>query len=388
VRIIQVVPRFPPAIGGMEKHAYEISLELVKRGHQVAVVTSNEMDECGRGVSEQRVNGIEVYRYPLFLPKLFREFWLMPRMIKMSENLDGDIIHAHGYRCLCSCVAAYVSKLKEIPMVLTPHGIFPPRGRLNAIAKWIFDRSLGNSLMESVDKVIALTESNKSLLLKTGARENKIVIIENGVRVDKYENLSNSEEIKKKYGFSGPVLLYVGRIDWRRTSNLGKIVGALPSITQKFCGAKLFIVGPDYAGYSLNLLDSAQKFGVEDSVVVTGSVTEEQLLVYYSMADIFIIPSIYEGLSLSMLEAMASKVPIIALSSEGTGGVLTHGENAILLKSGDPDEISDSISLLLSNSEVRERVRQNAFDLILRRYTWEAVVDKLESLYEDVLKNH
>ena len=277
----------------------------------------------------------------------------------------------------------YLAKRKGVPFVLTPHGIFPKRDWFNGLIKSFYDYSLGNVLLKSSDKIIALTESNKLLILKTGASRNKTVIVENGVDITKYKEAPNLNVVKKRSDFLGPVLLYVGRIAWHK--NLEKVIQALPSIKREFCDVKFLMVGPDYAKGSANLLRLAKKLGVKDSIVIKGVVPESELHFYYSIADAFILPSLYEGLSLSMLEAMASKVPIIVRASAGVGDILTHNVNALILKNGTPDEISSSVSLLLNCSELREKIRQNAYDLILRRYTWKAVVDKLELIYKELV---
>jgi 1,2-diacylglycerol 3-alpha-glucosyltransferase len=175
----------------------------------------------------------------------------------------------------------------------------------------------------------------------------------------------------------------VGRIAWHK--NLEQVIQALPSIKKDFSNMKFLLVGPSYENGLANLLRLAKKSGVEDSVVAKGTVSESQLHLYYSIADVFILPSIYEGLSLSMLEAMASKVPIIARSSAGINSILTHNVNALVLESGTPREISSSVSLLLRDLELRERIRQNAYNLVLHEYTWKTVVDKLESIYEELV---
>jgi glycosyltransferase involved in cell wall biosynthesis len=143
--------------------------------------------------------------------------------------------------------------------------------------------------------------------------------------------------------------------------------------------------GPSCENGLTNLLSLAKKLGVADSVVAKGAVSESQLHLYYSIADVFILPSVYEGLSLSMLEAMASKVPIIARSSAGINGILTHKVSALVLESGTPHEISRSVGLLLNCPDLRERIRQNAYSLVLHKYTWKIVVDKLESIYEELI---
>ena len=379
MRIVQVAPSFPPVIGGLENHVYSISIELVKRGHKVVVITSTDSEVAHK----EFMSGIEVYRFPLFLPRLFRETWFMPSMISALSSLQADVIHAHGYRCLSSCIALFLSKRKKVPFVLTPHGIFPKRNSFNGLLKFIFDYSLGNKLLKSSQKIIALTESNKLLILNAGAPKSRTVIVENGVDVTKYKEVFDSKALKKKHGFLGPVLLYVGRIAWHK--NLEQIIRALPLIKRQFNDVKCLIVGPDYENGLANLLRLAKELGVEDSIVAKGAVSETQLHLYYSIADAFILPSVYEGLSLSMLEAMANKVPILVRSSAGISSILTHGVNALVLGSNDPCEISSSVGLLLSNSELREKICQNAYNLILHKYTWKTVVDKLESIYKELI---
>jgi glycosyltransferase involved in cell wall biosynthesis len=345
------------------------------------VITSKNSE--AEVVRKEFMNGVEIYRFQLFLPRLFREAWLMPSMANTLTSLQADIIHAHGYRCLSSCIALLLSKGKKVPFVLTPHGIFPKRNWSNGLLKSIYDYSLGNRLLKSSEKIIALTESNKSLILNAGAPRSKTVIVENGADVTKYKEVFNSKTLKKKHGFLGPVLLYVGRIAWHK--NLEQIIQALPLIKRDFNDVKFLIVGPDYVNGLTNLLRLAKELGVEDSIVAKGAVSESQLHLYYSIADAFILPSVYEGLSLSMLEAMANKVPIIVRSSAGISSILKHGANALVLKSNTPHEISSSVGMLLNNPELREKIRQNAYNLILHKYTWKNVVDKLESIYKELI---
>ena len=384
MRIVQVTPRFPPAIGGMENHVYTISIELIRRGHEVIVVTSDDIDGGKNSIKENVdiVDGIKVYRHPLLFRRIIREYWLVSDVARTLKNLHADGVHTHGFRCLSSCVATYWCKKNKVPVILTPHGIYPPRSLGNALIKSIYDYSFGNLLLKFSRRIVALTENNKQLLLKIGAPRDKIVMIPNGVDVAKYRKIRSSNERRKKHGFDGPVLLYVGRIDWNK--GLEKVIEAMPMITKEFGYAKFLIVGPDYANYSRNLLYLARKLGVHDSIFMTGRVSEEQLFLYYSIADIFIFPSIYEAFGLSLLEAMASYVPVVASKSGGIKDILVDGVHALLLKDCSPQEIFNSVSMLLHDSKLKEKLRENAFNLVSRKYGWDAVVDKIEALYKEV----
>jgi len=383
MHIIQVTPRFPPAIGGVEEHVYQISLELLKRGHNVTVITSNEVDGKIYPLQMEVMQGIHVYRLPLFMPKLLRELWFIPDIRRIFRRLRGDVVHAHGYRCLSSCIAVYLAHSKHIPTVLTPHGIYPPRSFVNALLKSIFDRTLGRLLLSFSDRIIALSEHNVRLILQIGAPTKNIVIVPNGVNIDEYMKLQRSKKILDELGSDGPVLLYIGRIDWNK--RLEKVVESMPLILKEFPSAKFVIVGPDYAKYTNQLLDLAKKLKVEHSLVITGKVPRKKLLEFYSMANVFLLPSSYEGFGLSMLEAISGKIPVIASPSGGPGDILTHGVDALLLEEPTPEEIFKSVYAVLTDQELRETLVKNAFEVVKKKYTWKSVVDELELIYKQLI---
>jgi glycosyltransferase involved in cell wall biosynthesis len=383
MHIIQVVPRFFPAIGGVEEHVFQISLELVKRGHDVTVVTSNDVDGKNYPLQSETLKGISVYRFPLFMPKMFREMWFIPEMLKSFLQLESDVVHVHGYRCMSSFNAIYFAQIRNVPSILTPHGIYPTRSFVNGLAKSAFDHLFGRLLLGLSDKIIALSVSNKDALLEIGASANKIVTVPNGVNVEEYVHLKRERGTLKDFSRNGPILLYVGRIDWNK--RVQNVVESMPMILDHFPSAEFVIVGPDYGNYVSKLVGVARKLKVEHAICITGNVPKEKLLEYYSVADVFLLPSSYEGFGLSMLEAMGSKVPVIVSPSGGPGDILTHLEHAWLLKEASASEISEAVRTLLTDSQLRETLVNNAFELVKKNYTWKNVVDELEAVYEETI---
>jgi len=386
VNITQVVARFPPAIGGMEEHVYQISLELSRRGHKVSVITSNEIDGRVSTVQEENMHGIHVYRHPLFMPKMMREYWLIPGVFKSLKKTEADVFHVHGYRCLSSFTAISLAHFKHTPIVFTPHGIYPPKSISNALIKLSFDRTLGRLMLCSADRTIALSGHNRRLLLQMGASADKIVIVPNGVNVETYRNLQRNAKVLKELGSQGPILIYVGRLDWNK--RVEKIVESMPKILKNFPSAKLVVIGPDYANCSVAFLDLGRKLGVERSLVMTGKVSAERLLELYSVADVFIMPSSYEGFGLSMLEAMICRILVIVSPAGGPKDILSHGVNSWFLEHATPEEISESVFSVLTNRQLREKIVKNAFELIKARYTWEKVVNELEKNYAELAKKN
>jgi glycosyltransferase involved in cell wall biosynthesis len=384
VRIVQVTPRFPPAIGGMENHVYAISTELKKRGHKVMVITSDDVGEDRKGIVKclEIMDGVEVYRRPLLFRKRMRECWFLSDVTALLSKLKADVVHAHSYRCLSSCIATYWCRRNKIPVVLTPHGIYPPRSLTNHLVKTVYDHSFGNLLLRSSGKIVALTEHNKHLLLKLGALEDRIVLIPNGVNVNRYDKTRLCNEKMSREEFGDPVLLYVGRVDWNK--GLERVIEAMPALVKSFSHVKFLIVGPDWSGHGEKLWALASKLGVSESVVMTGEVSEEEKLSYYSVADVFVLPTMYEGLSLSLLEAMASGLPIVVTKSGGPGDILADGVHALLMNDCSAREISGLVSMILADSRLAKRIGRNAFELVSKGFSWDRVVNKIEALYSEL----
>jgi glycosyltransferase involved in cell wall biosynthesis len=251
------------------------------------------------------------------------------------------------------------------------------------MAKSIFDNVFGRLLLHFSDKIIALSEHNKRLLLQVGASANKIAIVPNGVNIEEYASLHRNHGGIDGLNLDGPMLLYVGRIDWNK--RLEKIIESMPVILKDFPSAKFVVVGPDYSNHVNKLLDVATRLEVEHSIVITGNVPREKLAEFYSAADLFLFPSSYEGFGLSMLEAMSSRVPVIASPSGGPGDILEHGVNAWLLKEPTPNEISNAVCEVLTDHQLRENLVKNAFEMVKEKYTWKNVVDELETIYEETI---
>jgi glycosyltransferase involved in cell wall biosynthesis len=381
--IVQVTPRFPPAIGGVEEHVYCISRELAKRGHNVTVLTSDEIDRKQVALGEENLEGVQVYRSRLFASSVLRESWFIPEISRKLKRLRIDLVHAHGYRCLSSVQAVYSSHFRNVPSVLTPHGIYPSRSLVNGLAKGIFDKSFGRLLLDLSSTIIALTKHNENLLFKLGASRRKMVTVPNGARVEEYFDLPRSTRILEQLHTDGPILLYVGRIDWNK--QVDKIVEALPSVLKDFPSAKLLVVGPDYANCADQLETLAKNLGVENSLVITRGVSRRMLMEYYSVSEVFILPSSYEGFGLSMLEAMCSRIPVIISPSGGPGDILKDRTNALFLKNVNATEISEQVHEILTNRSLRSKIVKNALELVENNYTWEKVVDRLEMVYNQTI---
>ncbi len=379
MRIIQVTPRFPPAIGGVEEHVFRVSKELAKRGHNVTIITSNEADGRRVAAQNEQILGMRIHRNSLFMPSIFRESWLIPKITPLLRKLNADVVHAHGYRCLSSFQAVTVARFRHTSTILTPHGIYQKRSLVNGLMKSAFDKSVGRLMFSFCDRIITLSSHNEHLLSQLGVPAKKMITVPNGIDLEEFANLHRETGTMMGLNTNGPVLLYVGRIDWNK--QVDKIIEAMPMILRTFPSAKLAIVGPDYANYTRKLDALGKKLGLENSVIITHDVPRRKLLQYYSIADAFVLPSSYEGFGLSMLEAMGCGVPVIVSPAGGPGDILKNKVNALFLKEVSPSEIAEQVCQVLTDNSLRLKITGNARQLIKENYTWKKVVDQLERVY-------
>jgi glycosyltransferase involved in cell wall biosynthesis len=385
MRIVQVVPNFPPYIAGDGVHVYNISKELVKRGHDVTVLT---ISSTRLGVKEteilerETVNGVNVQRFPSFYKNWY--FLFSPKLIAFLRKENYDLVHCHKYFSLSSFPSGLVVKLRKKPFVFTAHSPTMARYKSTPLAtlKRIYDSTFGYHLFRMADKLIALTPDNVTDYIRMGADPRKIRVVPNGIDLDKFTNLPNPSAFKKKHDIHGKVVLFVGRLAEHK--GVQYLLYAMPKILEDFPNAKCVIIGPDY-GYIKKLIKIAEKLKISESIIFTGQISDEDLLKAYSAADVFVLPSRHEGFSIVLLEAMACRKPVITWRTSAMQYVVKDGETGFLVNPWQLAALTEAIRSLLSNKKLANVMGENGRKLVESEFTWKKVVDILEAVYEEVL---
>jgi len=186
--------------------------------------------------------------------------------------------------------------------------------------------------------------------------------------------------LSKRYGISGPYMLFVGRLDARK--NLSSLIQAFDILKQKkkiahqlvIVGKKVFL--PSSFGEVLTRLSS------KEQVILTGCVPSSFLPALYSLADVFIYPSLYEGFGLPCLEAMACGCPVIASNVSSFPEIL--GQAAILVNPYDVAEISEAMFKVISDIKLREQMKIKGLEKA-RQFNWEDTARKTLKIYKEIL---
>jgi glycosyltransferase involved in cell wall biosynthesis len=155
-------------------------------------------------------------------------------------------------------------------------------------------------------------------------------------------------------------------------------------IVRKEPNVTLLLVGDGEERENLRAL--VQKLNLSECVSFVGRVSNEKVPEYMAAADVFVLPSLSEGLPNVILEAMASGLPVVATKVRGLPEIIEDGQNGFLVEPKNPNEIAEKVCLLLEDAELRERVSRNNKEKA-KGYDWDDIVKKLEMVYSDCLNS-
>lgn len=387
MRVLQVVNSFPPTWGkgGPARVSYEISKELVKRGHEVTVYTTDINDESNRLKNYKNpsyIDGIAVYRFKNLNNALaWRNVPVSPGMLfALSKNIRNfDIIHAHLYRSFQAILVHYYAKKYNIPYVLQVHGSVPQIiGRKQM--KKIYDKLLGNSILFDAKKIIALTQSEVEQFRALGIHDEKIEIVPNGIDLIEYGKLPQKGYFRKRYSIpeNYKVILYLGRI--HKIKGLDLLVKAFSLVSSEMKDIKLVIVGPD-DGY-LKELNKLINFIGNDNIILAGPLYGKEKMEAYVDSDLYVLPSSYEAFPNTVFEAGICGTPVIVTDRCGISQIV-NDKIGYVSKFNENDLKNTMIRILRDNSS-KIKIKHE-MEKIIGIYNWPYIVKLYETLYEDLI---
>ena len=379
--ISQLTPRFKPSIGGIEILVYETSKFLVSNGNTVKVFTSKLT-----GLYEQKTKRIEILEniivkrssaFPL-LPIKGGMINVMPQMLIDVLKDESDIYHSYGAGSFPSIVG-HLKKKQNKPVVLTPLLYSTTEGKT---AQSLIDK-LSKKILNSADKLIAQTKSEKLYLENLGIDKNKIEIIPlyaNPERFSKYK--ISPTEFRNKYSLNKNVILYVGRIDiWQK--GLDYLIEALAKIKKDF-DVSLVISGEDW-GSKNKLIKLAKQLNVLENLRFFEPKDERFLGEAYHASDILVLPSNFEPFGTVLLEAMCCGTPVIGTKVGGIVDVIEDGKTGKIVPPKDPILLADAISNLLDNEKIKKQFAENGISK-MRDYSVSVLGKKYLELYSSLVQ--
>ncbi len=389
MKILQVVPYFYPAeaYGGPVPVAGHVTKELVQRGHEVTVYTTDTIDGSTRQKARYlEIWGVKVHYFrnlsnSLAWHRLFFAPGMIPQLRK--EIRTFDVIHLQDYRTFQNIVVHHYAKKNGIPYVLQAHGsvgAFFQKGFL----KRTYDTIWGHRILRDASKAIAVTKIEAEQLKNVGVSEDKIEIVPPGIDFSEFENLPKKGRFRNRYGLNSSqrIVLYLARIHKIKGPDL--LVKAFARLVGEGSDTQLVVVGPD-DGYLPALKKLVKELGIEERVLFTGPLYGKEKLEAYVDADVYVLPSSYEIFGLTVLEACVCGTPVVVTEACGLADWID--QRAGFKVGHDEYRLQEAICVLLSNEELRRQLGDRARGLVREQFSWHKAAQQIEKIYTELLSS-
>ncbi|RNF40316.1 glycosyltransferase family 1 protein [Planococcus salinus] len=378
-----------PHLGGLSTHMTTLKTGLEKLGHTVETLSFTDVAKWRRDW---------IARAPSFLLNkaslgagyvwtLNRRQGFLEDMLKDEKYQSFDLVNGQDV------FATRASINVGLPTVTTTHGYLTYEG----ISK--------GSVGEDSKHKQRLLDVEFSMYKKTRAvitvdtRIKEYIKRETGVEATMIKNFINVEDFKPeverraefrdKYKFSQDELIFF--IPRRLTKKNGVIYPILsfPPVLEKYPNARLVFAG---TGEMMDTMKAkAKELGIADRVTMLGAVDHKDMIQYYALSDVALVPSIYssgveEATSISALEAMGSGIPLIACAVGGLKEIVDHEKDGLLVEEQNVEDLTNAMIHLLDEPEFGQRLAKAAREKIVAEYSHFAAAEKYEAIYKQALK--
>lgn len=310
------------------------------------------------------------------LPSKLTEMLSLPSTL---HRMPCDVVHFPAFTG--SQVRAYSAA--RVPIVLTVHDLtpilFPEAHPTKSALLW---GKAFRSAAQYVAHWICDSETTKMDLMRfLGIDENCITVVP--LAADRlFRKLTQSKDASKtlieKYGVAGKFILYVGTLEPRK--NIPNLLRAFAVVKRGNIPHKLVLVGA--AGWKYDeIFKVIEDLGIQGDVILPGYVPDEDLVLLYNFADLFVYPSLYEGFGLPPLEAMACGTPVVTSNRSSLPEVV--GDAALLVDPSDVEALADAIENVLVDQDLRNKLAKKALDRA-QLFSWEKTAQQTWSVYEKV----
>jgi len=402
MKIALLSEKYTPDIGGLAISTGRLGHLLSSTGHAVRVFapTSNLPPSEKQTLPSSGVSVTRFGAHKRVDDTLVDWFELI---VEEHKREPFDVLHAY-FLPQAGFVAAYAGKYLNIPSVVSIRG--------NDIERAAFDPSKFSHVMYALRNASAVTTNASELVKKAKAFiDRDVSLIPNGIDVRLFKPMERNEGLVEALGITNYVTLSgaKGLIDNLRDSSVAlnglpqsdmlPIIGFAGELREKK-GLKtllsayaqvnkkqaitLLIVGEVRAGEDKKSFDEFRLSNPEYRIIVTGTISHKDMPAYYALMDVFVHPSLRDGMPNALLEAMACEKAVIATPVGGTTDVIEDGKNGVLVNVNDAQALAESILQLLSQPENRRSMSKSAREAVIRRFTPEKELEANLQVYKSL----
>ncbi len=401
MRIAMIGWEFPPFMsGGLATHCYFLTRELSKLGVQIDFY----MPATPYNIQNNWMNIIQVNysSFGKFGSKVYGGYYLrkvnqrkVQMQIQVQENLDFfgrinkfnelaaelltlnneenpyELIHGHDW--ITSNASVNAKKKTSLPYIMTVHSTEYDRTS-NSPWQWILD--IEKQGIYNANGIIAVSKLTKKEILEKYKTKAKIKVIYNGIEQDLFK-----EDAKKEIlGFDGDkkVVLYNGRLSIMKGPEF--FLKAAKKVIQK--NEKVYFIISGTGDMLEKLIEMSYDLGIADHVRFLGFTPPEKIPLLYAASDVYVLPSVVEPFGITVLEAIASNIPVIASK---TSGVCEVVKNCLKVDFWDENEMAKQILTVLNYPSLKEDLKEN-MKKDLQELSWKSVAEKTLNFYKEVIE--
>jgi glycosyltransferase involved in cell wall biosynthesis len=392
MRILNVTETYAPFLefGGPPVKVRALSEGLARRGHTVGVLTADWgfekrlQNEGGKITAERspfgwrnNENGVQA----IYLPTWFRYRALSwnPAVKRYcrARLQNFDVVHIFGLYDLLGPAVAGACRVRKIPYVLEPIGMFVPIVR-NFLLKAFYHFVWGRRLFEGASAVVATSDQEVKELAAGGVPPGKIVLRRNGVEIP--GSWPEPGAFRRTHGISqdAKLILFLGRLSAKKSPDL--LLQAFAKLPAELEGKPLQLVfaGPDEGGMTAQLEQMASQLGVRTRIQFVGAIFGGNKWAAYRDADVFVLPSQNENFGNTAAEAVAAGTPVIVTEQCGIAPLLAN--EAGLAVRHDSAALSEALGRILGTKETRAKLEAGCAK-VTSRLGWDEPVREIETLY-------
>ncbi len=385
-RVLILSWEYPPLIeGGLARHVRKLSEGLVEIGTEVHVLTrggeESPAEELPGGVHVHRVREptrpADLNEFVTWVERMNSD--MLAAGVELGDSYSFDLVHGHDWLVANAC--DHLARRFDVPLVTTIHATEHgrhqgwinkhPQTYIHGVERWITNRC---------DRVIACSTFMREQIVDVfGVDEDRVEVIPNGIDPDELQPQNDAELRRLRAEFAAPdesLVLLVGRLVYEKGFQFA--LEALPSIIERVPNTRFIVAGS--GTHEQELRRQAEELGLMEHGTFLGWIGDDVLHSLYCIADVCVVPSIYEPFGLVALEAMASSCPCIVADTGGLREVVPHDEVGLRFRARDPESLAEMTIRVLDDAELCRRLTADAFRH-LERFDWGDVAERTAAVY-------
>ncbi len=388
MRVLVLSWEYPPLIeGGLARHVRKLSEGLVALGTEVHVLTRGQEESP----EEEDVAGVVVHRVrEPERPRELGEFvtWvehmnadMLAAGVELGDRFEFDVVHGHDW--LVAVAGDHLARRFRAPLVTTIHATEygrhqgwvdrHPQSHIHGIERWMANRA---------DRVVTCSTYMREHVADVyGLEEERVAVVPNGIDAAELVPVADLDELRAR--FAAPherLVLLVGRLVYEKGFQLA--FEALPGLIERLGGVRFLVAGS--GTHEAELREQARELGLDPHGTFLGWIGDDVLHSLYRIADLTVVPSIYEPFGLVALEAMASGCPCLVADTGGLREVVPNEDVGLRFRSRDPESLAALAERILTEGELRERLVAEASEHVLS-FDWADVAKQIAAVYEEVV---